>query len=168
MIKLSQEILESIDKQLTKDAAGRLAEFIKNSEKLEQQLFEKDGALVGQINQNNILKKENEELNKLNLQKDRIEKEQIDLYYQKEVLELNQKRFEIEKQLLQQKVDLALSSKQDIYNLVNLFVSNPRAIEFMSINKSFMNESYYDGSRQQKVATSSFETGTVEKREIKS
>lgn len=159
---MKEELKELISKHLPSLAAGEMSKYIEQAEKDKVQL-ELANIVVSD------LKKVSEDLRTklqafLNKERDLIAKE-ANLTLLSD--DLKEKAYNLKVAELTYQLAAEKESKQSIYNLVNTFVANPRAIETLNSYKNYTHGTDYHPTGSHHYPTSSSEHTTIEKRETK-
>ena len=160
---MKEEIRVLIQQNLPALAAGELKEYIEQAEKTKKG-FDEVSELLGRklkelsAAQTELSAYKAEAAFVLDLKSELDEKEKA----------LNLKEFNLKVAELTYQLEAEKKSKDSIYNLVNTFVANPRAIETINKNRCYQHGMDYSptgGSHHYPV--SHFETETRETKEIK-
>jgi len=161
---MKEELKKLIEQNLPAMAAGEMAKFIEQAEKEKEELKKIKVTLSQVLDSNKTFEKE---LSVLRSNEDKVAGLSLQLKAKEETLrdkEINLKVSELEYKLKAEE-----KSKLDIFNLVNTFVANPRAIEMISKNTYFTQSDLYDhnSGKYRTVTTASNESGEIEKIETK-
>lgn len=138
---MKEELKQLIQQHLPSLAAGEMAKYIELAE------VDKKNLAVVTANRDTLsieaeaLKTENIQL-KQKTSEVQLQKLELD----KKEKELREVEFKLELLKLKYQLEAEQKSKSDIYNLVNTFVRNPRAIEVMNYSANESQSSYYSGS----------------------
>ncbi len=159
---MKEELKELVAKHLPSLAAGEMSKYIEQAEKDKKTLSEIESLYKDKVQDYSQL---NLKYNLLIGQAKSVEEKGVELNIKE--TNLKDREFNLKVAELEYKLTTQEKAKLDIFNLVNTFVSNPRAIEMISKNTSILNQQYWDGNRNQMYPTSASEFGTIEKKETK-
>jgi hypothetical protein len=160
---MKEELVNLIQQHLPALAAGEMKSYIENAEKDKKELqqFKTSHATL-----TNDLTQAKADLSKLSSEASAVESKKLQLDSREK--ELDKRDFNLKLEELKYQLEAEKKSKDSIFQLVQTFVSNPRAIEVTTRNRSYSSATDYDSNgRPIHYPTSSQEFETKEHKEEK-